>query len=115
MLALVDYLTFSVPSVADLEVFKDCLFGHVDWQHGHAAYGYLNCVFSSGIRVFYEKPEHRQEVCVSMSGSGCRTFETLKGEGFSWSDFFRQMQDDYGVHFSRLDVALDVKDQFLLL
>ena len=110
---MVDYLTFSVPSVSDVKAFIDTLFGRVDWQDGKGQYGYTDCVFNGGMRVFSKPEGLNSAVCVSMSGTGCRTFETLKGEGFQWSVFLKQLKDDYEVHFSRLDVALDVTEQFM--
>jgi len=113
IIALVDFLTFSVQNISNLDAFKDQLFGRVDWQQGRGAYGYSDCVFSGGMRLFSGKPDARFEVCVSMSGTGCRTFETLRGEGFQWSEFLQQLQNDYDVHFSRLDVALDVTEKYM--
>ena len=88
IVALVDFLTFSVPFVLSQKAFLSDLFGCVDWQQGRGQYGYQDCVYYGGIRVF-SNSDNDQSVCVSMSGSGCRTFETLKGSGFDWASFLQ--------------------------
>lgn len=51
------------------------------------------------------------DVCINMSGQGCRRYETIRGQGFDWTDFFEVLkQYDHGYNVSRIDVALDVKD-----
>lgn len=53
------------------------------------------------------------DICISMSGQGCRSYETLRGDGFDWVTFFRQLHDGFApdcYNVSRLDVAFDVRD-----
>ena len=113
MIALVDYLTFSVSGISTVQSFADELFGRIEWQSGKGMYGYLHCMYYDGIRVFSKQVTEGYDICVSMSGFGCRAFETIRGESFAWEIFFEDLIDEYpSLNFSRIDVALDVREEW---
>lgn len=65
--------------------------------------GYRSMMSFEGISILYDGRED-MGVCVDMSGSGCRTFETYSSS--SWDDLFSLiLTPDYNI--SRLDVACD--------
>ena len=65
--------------------------------------GYRSMMAYEGISILYDGRED-MGVCVDMSGSGCRVFETYSSS--SWDDLFSViLGGDYNI--SRLDVAAD--------
>lgn len=113
-LALVDYLTVSFKEVMDPDFFVRSLFGQgVDWQKKPGKFGYTEALFFGNIWVMHRKMDRGFEMCVDMSGTGCRAFESLKGEGFQWADFLDGLCAAYDPHFSRLDVALDLTEKWV--
>lgn len=64
-------------------------------------YGMIGCFWYNGIKLHYG------DYCIlDMSGSGCRTLETLYNNEFDWAEFIKFLLD-HGGHVSRLDVAVD--------
>ena len=74
--------------------------------------GYARALSFSGIFVAYEPRENdhfkNMGICVSMSGSGCRTFEAMSGLGPEpFLALFKLLDDTPGSNASRVDVACD--------
>ena len=70
-------------------------------------YGWANRLYYRGISILYGGQE---DVCLEISGTGCRTVEELSGNTFDWFKFFLEFQDDLmvrEVNVSRLDIAGD--------
>ena len=83
----------------------------------------------SDIFVCYEPRENDffrdMGVCVSMSGNGCRTFETMSrlapgnpagkqgGTSLAFLELFRRLAVDETANVSRLDIACDDREGFL--
>lgn len=122
---LIDYLTFSIKPVSSVDFDLDFVMGFLGFDkcdfvpigprmHYQQCYNHPNgiCVYES----FGEKVKE-MGICVSMSGSGCRYFEShLKDGEFCadseiWIGFFRRLRnlnhDGYAVNVSRVDVAVD--------
>jgi DNA relaxase NicK len=82
-------------------------------------YGYEHCIIFDGVRIHWTDNLKLSEVCIDLSGKGCRTVEWLNENKFDWYDFFHdlyynpvtQKLDFQGfakqIHISRLDVACD--------
>lgn len=120
--ALLDWFTFSVKGVTDPDLvisdylrmdpalFEDHCFGN---------YGYLRSKSFNRIEVYYDPSEDRvgdMGVCVSMSGSGCRTFEAhtaLTSVGTPFIALVQRLHVDPDVNVSRVDLAIDDKDGIL--
>ena len=125
---LVDWLTFSVKEQNPNTVIQDYLGLEPDLfqDTGYGLLGYNKVLRFSDICVCYEPRENDyfrdMGVCVSMSGNGCRTFETmskLKFEGardkqglesIAFPVLFQLLAADETAHISRIDIACDEKD-----
>jgi DNA relaxase NicK len=112
---LVDYLTFTSKidrpaSLVELLGLKECAFVY---KGGH--YGYSHSMAYEGIKIYYDdKDGSRDDVCVEMSGKGCRTVELISGYTFDWLGLFKSIKPclvSKEMHVSRLDVSCDVKDK----
>ena len=121
---LVDWLTFSVkekdPAIViqeylgmEPELFQDA---------GYGLLGYNRVLRFSDICVCYEGRENKffkdMGVCVSMSGNGCRTFETMskltRDKGTSpFPVLFQHLRADESANVSRIDIACDDQDGYL--
>lgn len=128
---LVDWLTFSVkvqdPKLViqkylgmDPDLFQDT---------GYSLLGYNKVLRFSDICVCYEPRENDyfkdMGVCVSMSGNGCRTFETMSKltfegardkqgmESIAFPVLFQMLASEETANISRIDIACDEKDGVL--
>lgn len=128
---LVDWLTFSVkeqnPKIViqkylgmDPDLFQDA---------GYGLLGYQKVLRFSDICVCYEPRENDyfrdMGVCVSMSGNGCRTFETMSGlkfggakdkqgtESIAFPVLFQMLASDETANVSRIDIACDDREGYL--
>ena len=123
---LIDYLTFSVKSKDPVGVIREYLGMEPDlFQEMPFSVlpGYGRELRFSDIHVCYEGREHgfRHEpeekaftdmgICVSMSGNGCRTFETMSKTDFM--QLFGKLAVDSTSNVSRLDVACDDRAGYL--
>lgn len=117
MIAIIDWLTVSFKSVTSF----DCVLSYfglnkADFKPVAGHWSYMSGLWRPGISIYYT--EHRSDVyrttydvCVNMSGTGCRLYETIRGRGHDWIAFLSNIQRDFpGYNFSRVDVALDIKD-----
>ena len=123
---LVDWLTFSVKNATepkevirqylgmDPELFQDA---------GYSLLGYDKVLRFGDICVCYEPRENGffkdMGICVSMSGNGCREFETMSRlsfegaqdkqgmESIAFPVLFQLLTADENAHISRLDIACD--------
>ena len=67
-------------------------------------------------------PEQLSHYCkmgmnICFTGSGCRSFEALNGEGFTWKSFFEKIQAiqncGFSINYSRIDFAKDDRQGLL--
>lgn len=127
---LVDWLTFTVKSDKPDDVIKDFLGMEPDLfqDPGFAVNGYQRMKQFNHILVCYEGREndffHDMGVCVSMSGQGCRTFETYsrlgvtrdeQGGSKAFMSLFQRLDDSQDTHVTRLDIAIDDKSGLLYM
>jgi len=122
---LVDWLTFSVKEEDPGKVIQQYLGMDPDLfqDTGYSLMGYNKVLRFSDICVCYEGREddhfHDMGVCVSMSGNGCRTFETMSKLTFDGAKdkqgtksiafpvLFQLLASTKGANVSRIDVACD--------
>lgn len=119
---LVDYFSFTV-SVSQItgyavrydgDLFADIcerfLLDGLQFEERGGYHGYIKSWWYNGITIAYDPPgrEYGQTtVHVNMSGSGCRTFETLNPK-LEWSAWIRDLRSAYSTfHISRIDIACD--------
>lgn len=104
---LVDWLEFTIrDNVNPLVILTDYLhinkFDIIKEEVGLYCY---NITFSwRDIKVLVNKDRPQFGIHILMSGRGCRDFESL---GFEWLDFFKFLLDNFDIHFSRIDIAID--------
>ena len=121
---LVDWLTFSVKEKDPAIVIAEYLgLGPELFQDaGYGLLGYNRVLRFSDICVCYEGRENSffkdMGVCVSMSGNGCRTFETMsklaREKGTSpFPALFQHLTADESANVSRIDIACDDHSGFL--
>ena len=125
---IVDWLTFSVKEKEPEKVIREYL--GLDpglfQEMGYGLLGYNRVLRFSDICVCYEGRENSffqdMGVCVSMSGNGCRTLETMSklsppgGEQAAESAFlelFRRLSADESANISRIDIACDDREGIL--
>ncbi len=107
-----DWLTFT-SKIHDLDSMLDFL-GFDDsivWQSLKGQNGYRDRLYYDGVSIHYNGSDD-MGVCVSMSGKGCRTFETF-GSGdydYIFSEIIENYSDDpdkRAMNITRLDIAYD--------
>lgn len=114
---LVDWLTFSVKEKDPRKVIHTYLGLAPDLfqDAGYGLLGYDKVLRFLDICVCYEGRENAyfqdMGVCVSMSGNGCRAFETMSN--LTFPDLFRLLAEDETANVSRIDVACDDREGFL--
>lgn len=127
---LIDWLTFTVKTDNPREVIKDWLGMDSDLfeEQGFGLMGYQRSMKFSDILICYEGRENSvfpdMGVCVSMSGNGCRSFETMskltvddadaqESESVAFLSLFRMIAASDRAHVTRLDVSCDDKKEIL--
>lgn len=127
----VDWLTFSVKGVTGPgEIIREYLGMDSDLfqETGYGLLGYERVLRFGDICICYEPRENSffrdMGICVSMSGNGCRTFETMSKLGTGEEDkqgmesiafpaLFRLLTANEQAHISRLDIACDDREGYL--
>jgi len=103
---LFDWLTFTSHCDGPESIMVLLGLKHVPWQKmDKGRNGYRQRYFYENISILYDGAEN-MGVCVDMSGTGCRAFETYSKIG--WMELMEILfynHDDYNV--TRLDMAYD--------
>lgn len=125
--ALIDWFTFSVKGQSNPD-FVISSYLHMDPDlfqvNPFGGLGYCSSKAFHGILVFYDPAKDKNGldrtmemgVCVSMSGSGCRTFEShtsYKSEGTPFWALVGKLHVDPLVNVSRVDLAVDDREGLL--
>lgn len=125
---LIDWLTFSVKKDNPNEVIREYLGLDPDLfrDAGYGLLGYNKVLRFSDICVCYEPRQNdyfkNMGVCVSMSGNGCRTFETMsrlgakdkkEGQSVAFPALFPLLAADETANVSRIDIACDDREGYL--
>ncbi len=108
---LVDYLTMT-SKIHSVQNFIDILgLQSVTFRTEKSKLpSYNTCLIYDGIKIHWRIKEDITEVCVDLSGKGCRTLEFLNNCEFDWFNFFLDFKEDFesrDCHISRLDIACD--------
>lgn len=125
--ALIDWFTFSVKEQKDPDlVISSYLHMNPDLfqVNPFGGLGYLSSKSFNGIVIFYDPAKDKNGVdrtaemgiCVSMSGSGCRTFEAhtkYQSEGTPFWALVEKLHIDPLVNVSRVDLAVDDREGLL--
>lgn len=110
MQIIVDYLVLTRKN-QNIDFFKNLLpVNTVNWQLIKSFYGYDTCIYYEGVKIHYGG---RDDICLDISGKGCRTIEALSDMKFDWLYFFFVLKNDIEreyIHISRLDIACDIFD-----
>lgn len=119
---LVDYLTFTIKEYPLKKFLDEINFLTVPYTNGGGGFGiYEHSVHFSGIHVFFNGSFHLEcsdMFTISMSGKGCRAFESLHDKNLDWLEFIgkymRIENNDFltaKAHIARLDIACDDKPE----
>jgi len=130
---LIDWLTFSVKTEKDPRKVIKYYLGldpALFQDMGYGLLGYSRVLRFSDICVCYEPRENEwftgMGVCVSMSGNGCRAFETMSKLTMDLEDtqgtasvafpaLFQLLASDVDANVSRLDIACDDRSGLLCM
>ena len=125
---LIDWLTFSVKKDYPSEVIREYLgLDPALFQDtSYSLLGYNKVLRFSDICVCYEPRENKHfqnmGICVSMSGNGCRAFETMSklgsedkqgAQSVAFPALFRLLAADETANVSRIDIACDDREGYL--
>ena len=125
---LIDWLVFSVKKDDPSEVIREYLgLAPALFQDtGYSLLGYNKVLRFSDICVCYEPRENKHfqnmGICVSMSGNGCRAFETMSklgakdkqgAQSVAFPALFRLLAADETANVSRIDIACDDREGYL--
>ncbi len=128
---LIDWLTFSVKKDGPNEVIRDYLGldPSLFQGTGYGLLGYNKVLRFSDICVCYDPRENdyfkSMGVCVSMSGNGCRAFETMSKltyegakdkqgtQSIAFPALFQLLMADETANISRIDIACDDREGYL--
>lgn len=108
MLITVDWLSFRVRSLPENDIFSFLgIFEPLQWRVGGACFNnYTDSLHYGHIKIGLNGTAG-YDFYVDMSGQGCREFEDLMSEGWSWEQFIFRLAADERVTFARIDVAGD--------
>ena len=110
MQVLLDYLTFS-SKIHDVAYFVDRLgLSGCEFIEGPGRNSYKNRLWYMGVNFYYGSEREDMNICVELSGSGCRLVEELSGGTFDWFAFLSEMIPDIRsreMGVSRIDIAGD--------
>ena len=108
MKALIDYLTLT-SKIHSTDFFIDKLgLSGCEFIPITGRYGWQNRIFYRGVSILFGGS--REDVCVGLSGTGCRTVEEISNFKFNWLDFLSDFEFDIrtrDVTVARLDIAGD--------
>ena len=125
---LIDWLVFSVKKDDPSEVIREYLgLAPALFQDtGYSLLGYNKVLRFSDICVCFEPRENKHfqnmGICVSMSGNGCRAFETMSklgakdkqgAQSVAFPALFRLLAADETANVSRIDIACDDREGYL--
>ena len=121
MYILVDYLTLTIKEYSLLKFLEESKLGLVPYEFsGGGLVTYEHSIYYGGIRIYYNGDINSCSdiFTVNMSGTGCRTFESLHDKQLDWLEFIKYYMrvdlNDYKnskAHISRLDIACDDKPE----
>lgn len=116
---MIDYLTFSLKNWEPSDVIRGVLGMDPELfeDPGFGLLGYGQALKFSDIFILYQPRENDyfqdMGVCVSMSGNGCRVFESMSSlsrDGSAFPSLFERLVADDTFNVSRLDIACDDHD-----
>ena len=116
MLITVDFLSFRVRSVPDDDIFSFLgIFEQLEWRVGGACYNNYPDSLHYGYITIGINGTNGFDWYVNLSGQGCREFEDLMPDGWTWESFLFRLMSDDNVSFARLDIAGDERDGYFTI
>ena len=110
MNVVIDYLTMSSKIHSDRTFLQLLGVQDYDFIEVQGKYGWEKRHFYRGISAYYGG---RDDFCLELSGTGCRTVEEISQNRFNWFGFLSAFKEDlFGmdVNISRLDIAADDRE-----
>lgn len=114
MRVLIDYLTLSSKIHSHVELISDLGLSDYTFAELPGKYGWQNRMYYRGVSVYFGG--NRDDVCIELSGTGCRTVEEVSENRYDWYGFLKSFYHnikDRDVHISRLDIAADDREGLL--
>ena len=68
---------------------------------------YKKSAVCDGISIYYDGSKPSMGVNIEMTGQGCRQYENLFDDTFSWHNVFKSIDDFGNYNVTRLDLAID--------
>lgn len=112
--ALIDWFSFTLKNETDpYKVLEICELSSLGFTASSGGgLGYKQCLRSNNIVIFYDGNDN-MGCHVSMSGQGCRYFESVKNDGcIVWYRFFILLAS-LNAQVTRIDLAIDNIDKML--
>lgn len=114
MQVLIDYLTLT-SKIHDIHYFIEALgLAGCDFFEMPGRYGWSVRIYFRGVSLLYGGS--RDDICLEISGTGCRTVEEVSENTFDWFGFLSGISVDVrnrDVNIARLDIAGDDHDGLL--
>lgn len=101
---VIDWLTFTTKIDSLDSIITSLGLEHITFLTTNGFYGYRESLYFNGVRIHFGGFKDDMGICVEMSGTGCRTFETYSTVGFN-AVFDMILDANYNI--TRLDVAYD--------
>lgn len=113
MLITVDFISFRVRSVPDDDIFSFLgIYEPLPWNVGGACFNNYPQSLHYGHMTIGLDGQKGFDYYVNFSGQGCREFEDLMPDGWTWEKLLFRLASDEDVSFARLDIAGDERDGF---
>lgn len=108
-----DYLTMS-SKIHDYRHFIDALgMGECNFMSMPGRNGWTDRLWYNGVSFYFGG---RDDICIELSGTGCRTVEEMSGDTFDWLGYLGGYVQDIkarDMNISRIDIAGDDRDGLL--
>lgn len=108
MKVLIDYLTMTSKIHSHWQLLEFLGVKEQSFIEMSGRYGWQNRLYYRGISVLFGGS--REDVCLELSGTGCRTVEEVSGNTFDWFKFLQGFEFHLRIgemNVSRLDIAGD--------
>lgn len=111
MNVLIDYLTLSSKIHTGFDLLADLGLAEYSFLEMPGRFGWTSRHYYRGVSLY--AGGDRDDVCLELSGAGCRTVEEASGHSFDWFKFFSALEPDIrskDVNLSRVDIAGDDRE-----
>lgn len=107
--AVVDWLSVTLKNVCEItEIYELFSLSKDDFElRDYGRKFYKKSAVCDGISIYYDGSKPSMGVNIEMTGQGCRQYENLFDDTFSWHNVFKSIDDFGNYNVTRLDLAID--------